>query len=149
MKASSLGVALLVAVAVGCNDSDDSTGPASPSEFVGDWLASSYVVTSIENTSLSEDLVVGQGMTLSITFTETSYSGIAAFPGEVDETFSGTYTLDGNQLTLSETDQVEPELMTYTLSGNTMTLAGNDEQYDFDDDGQEDPATFTMVLAKQ
>ncbi len=148
MKASSLGAALLVAVAVGCSDSGDSTGPASASDFVGDWLASSYVVTSIANTSLSEDLIP-LGMTISITFTETTYSGTAAFTGEPTETFSGTYTISGKQLTLNETGQGEPELMTYTLSGNTMTLAGSDEEYDFDDDGQEDPATFTMVLAKQ
>lgn len=149
MKASRLGAALLVAVAVGCSDSGNSTGPASASEFVGDWLASSYALTSIENTSLSVDLVVGQQMTLSITFTETTYSGTAVLPGEPTETFSGTYTIGASQLTLSETDQLEPELMTYTLSGNAMTLSGVDELYDFDGDGVEDPATFMMVLARQ
>lgn len=150
MKASSLGVALLVAVVAGCSDSGDSTGPvvASPSEFVGNWLASSYVVTNIANTAESADLIV-QGLTLSITFTETSFSGTAAFPGEPTETFSGTYTISGNQLTLNETGKGTPELMTYTLLGNAMTLAGSDEEYDFDDDGVEDPATFTMLLAKQ
>ena len=61
----------------------------------------------------------------------------------------GTYTIDGNQLILDETGQVGRETMTYTLSGNAMTLAGNDEQYDFDGDGVEDPATFMMVLARQ
>ncbi len=148
MKASSLGVALLVAVAVGCSDSTDSTGPASPSDFVGDWLASSYVVTNIANTSQTEDLTA-LGMTLSITFTETDYSGTAAFPGEPTETFSGTYTIDGNQLILNETGQLDPETMTYTLSGNTMTLSGVDDEYDFDGDGVDDPATFVMVLGKQ
>ena len=103
MKASSLGVALCVAIAVGC--SGDSTGVASPSEFVGDWLASSYVVTNIANTSQSEDLTA-LGMTLSITFTETTYSGSASFPGEATETFSGTYTIEGNQLTLNETGEI-------------------------------------------
>ncbi len=145
MKASSLGAALLVAVAVGCSDS---TSPALPSDFVGDWLASSYVLTNIANTSQSEDLI-GLGMTLSITFTETSYSGTADFLDEPTDMFSGTYTISGNQLILDEVDQLEPDMMTYTLSGNTMTLAGNDEQYDFDNDGQEDPATFVMVLGKQ
>ncbi len=148
MKASSLGLALLVTVAVGCNDSGNSTGPASPSEFVGDWLASSYVVTSIANTSLSEDLVP-LGLTLSITFTETTYSGTAAFDGEPTDTFSGTYTISGSQLTLNETGQGTPDTMTYTLSGNAMTLSGDDEDHDFDEDGQDDPATFVMVLAKQ
>ncbi|MCH8936230.1 MAG: lipocalin family protein [Gemmatimonadetes bacterium] len=148
MKASSLGVALFVAVAVGCSDSGDSTGPASPSDFVGDWLASSYVVTSVANTSQTQDLTA-LGMTLAITFTETTYSGSASFPGEVTETFSGTYTISGNQLTLNETGEGTPEIMTYTLSGNTLTLSGDDEQYDFDDDGQDEPATFTTVLARQ
>ncbi len=148
MKASSLGVALFVAVAVGCSDSDNSTGPASPSDFVGDWLASSYVVTNVANTSQSEDLTV-LGMTLSITFTETTFSGTAAFPGEATETFSGTYTISGNQMTLIETGQLEADTMTYTLSGNTMTLSGLDEQYDFDGDGVDDPASFTMVMEKQ
>jgi len=148
MKASSLGVALFVAVAVGCSDSDNSTGPASPSDFVGDWLASSYVVTNIANTSQSEDLTA-LGMTLSITFTETTYSGTANFTGEATETFSGTYTIEGNQLTLNETGQVETDTMTYALVGDTMTLSGLDEQYDFDGDGVEDPASFVMVLARQ
>ena len=148
MKASSLGVALLLAVAVGCSDSDNSTGPASPSDFVGDWLASSYVVTNIANTSQSEDLIP-LGMTLSITFTETTYSGTANFNGEATETFSGTYTIEGNQLTLNETGKLEADTMTYTLVGDTMTLSGLDDEYDFDGDGVEDPASFVMVLARQ
>ena len=148
MKASSLGVALLLAVAVGCSDSDNSTGPASPSDFVGDWLASSYVVTNIANTSQSEDLTA-LGMTLSITFTETTYSGTANFTGEATETFSGTYTIEGNQLTLNETGKLETDTMTYTLVGDTMTLSGLDDQYDFDGDGVEDPASFVMVLQRQ
>ncbi len=146
MKASSLGVALFVAVAVGC--SGDSTGVASPNDFVGDWIASSYVVTSVANTSQTQDLTA-MGMTLAITFTETTYSGTASFPGEVTETFSGTYTISGNQLTLNESGEGSTRMMTYSLSGNTLTLSGDDEEYDFDDDGQEDPATFTMVLARQ
>ncbi len=147
MKASSLGVALCVAIAVGCSDSDNSTGPASPSDFVGDWLASSYVVTNIANTSQSEDLTAL--MTLSLTFTETTYSGTANFTGEATETFSGTYTIEGNQLTLNETGKLETDTMTYTLVGDTMTLSGLDDEYDFDGDGVEDPASWVMVLQRQ
>ena len=145
MKASSLGLALLVTVAVGCSDS---TSPASPSDFVGDWLASSYVVTNIANTSQSEDLTA-LGMTLSLIFTETAYSGTASFPGEVAETFSGTYAISGDQLTLNETGELEPDTMTYILLGNAMTLSGNDDEFDFDDDGLDDPASFVMVFQKQ
>ena len=64
-------------------------------------------------------------------------------------TISGTYASEGNQLTLNETGKLEADMMTYTLVGDTMTLSGSDEQYDFDDDGQDEPATFTTVLARQ
>ena len=145
MKASSLGVALLVAVAVGC--SGDSTGLASPNDLVGEWLASSYVVTNVANTSQIVDLTA-LGVTVSLTFTETDYSGIAAFPGEPTETFAGTYTIEGSQLILNETGKLEPETMTYSLSNNVLTLNGDDE-YDFSGGPQEEPATFVMVLARQ
>ncbi len=148
MKASSLGIALLVAVAVGCNDSGNSTGPTSPSEFVGDWLASSWVLTSVANTSQSADFIA-LGMALSITFTETTYSGTVNMDGGAMDTFTGTYTISGSQLILDEVGETELDTMTYTLSGNAMTLSGDDEAYDFDEDGQEDPATFRMVFAKQ
>ncbi len=147
MKASSLGVALFVAVAVGCS-SDSTTGPASASDFVGDWLASSWVLTSVANTSQSADFIA-LGMALSITFTETTYSGTVNMDGGAVDTFTGTYTISGSQLILDEVGETELDTMTYTLTGNTMTLTGGDDEFDFDDDGQEDPATFTMVLAKQ
>jgi hypothetical protein len=134
-----------VSVAVGCNDS---TGPAAPSDFVGNWLATSYVLTSVENTSLSADLI-DLGMGLSITFTETTYAGTFTLPGEDDESFSGTYTIDGNELILVEVGEPGTDTMTYTLSGNTLTMTGTDDSFDFDDDGQEDPASFTMVFARQ
>ena len=101
----------------------------------------------VANTSQTVEFTA-LGMVISITFTETTYSGTVSFPGEVTETFSGTYTISGNQLTLNETGKLEPETMTYILSGSALTLSG-DDTYDFDGDQQEDPVTFVMVLAKQ
>ena len=144
MKTSSLGIALLASVAIGCNDS---TGTASAGDLVGQWIASAYTVTSVANTSTSAELV-GMGMTLTFTFTEMSYTGVVTFPGEPTENFSGTYTIDGQLLILDEADQPNPETMTYILSGNVLTLSGADT-YDFDDDQQEDPATFVLVMDKQ
>ena len=145
MKTSSLGIALLASVAIGCSDS---SGPATPADLVGQWIASTYTVTSVANTSLSAELI-GMGMTTSITFTETTYAGLATFPGEPEEIFSGTYTIEGQQLTLNETGQGSPEIMTYILSGSTLTLSGADEEWDFAGDGQNDPVTFVMVMNKQ
>lgn len=144
MKTSSLGIALLASVAIGCNDS---TGTASAGDLVGQWITSSYTVTSVANTATSAELI-GMGMTLTLTFTETSYTGVVTFPGELTENFSGTYTIDGQLLILDEADQLEPETMTYILSGNVLTLSG-DDTFDFDEDGVEEPAAFVMVMNKQ
>ena len=148
MKTSSLGIALLASVAVGCSDSAGPEGSATPADLVGQWNASVYTVTNIANTSETAELI-GMGMVLTITFTETTYTGLATFPGDLPEDFSGTYTIEGQQLTLNETGEGSPELMTYDLTGSVLTLSGNDESYDFDDDGIEDPATFVLVMDKQ
>ncbi len=150
MKTSSLGIALLASVAVGCSDSD-TTGPggsATPSQLVGTWVGSSYVVTSVANASLSADLF-DMGMTLSITFTETDYTGLSTFPGDPDENFSGTYTISGLEITTVEVGIPTPEVFGYALVGSVLTLNGADETYDFDNDGVEDPATFVIILTKQ
>ncbi len=151
MKTSSLGIALLASVALGCSDSAAGPGPngeATPALLVGTWVGSSYVVTSVANTTLSANLF-DMGMTLTITFTETDYSGLSTFPGDLDENFSGTYTISGLQITTNEVGQVDPEIFTYSLSGSILTMSGDDETYDFDNNGVEEPATFVIILNKQ
>ena len=138
MKTSSLVIALLASVAVGCSDSAAGPGSATPADLVGVWIADAYTVTSVANTSTSAELVV-MGMTLTITFTETTYAGIVTFPGEPQEDFSGTYTIDGQSLILDELGEVELETMIYSLSGSVLTLSGNDDEYDFDDDQSAGP----------
>ncbi len=152
MKTSSLGIALLASVALGCSDSGTTTGPgpATPADLVGQWVANAYTVTSVANTSQSANLF-DMNFTLTLTFTETSYVGVALFPGDPPENFSGTYTIEGQQLTLNETGQATPELMTYSLSGTILTLSG-DDSHDFSSgmgNPQEEPVTFVTLLSKQ
>ncbi len=147
MKTSSLGIALLASVAVGCSDSAG-PGSATPADLVGQWIANAYTVTSVADPTMSADLI-GEGMTLTITFTETSYTGVVTFLGEPDENFSGTYTIEGQSLVLDEVGEVDLETMAYNLVGSILTLSGDDDSYDFDDDGQEEPVTFVIVLDKQ
>ncbi len=146
MKTSSLGIALLASVAVGCNDAAG-PGLAEPADLVGQWIANAYTVTSVANASQTAELV-GDGFTLTITFTETTYAGIASYPGEPAEDFSGTYTIVGQSLILDEVGQDLPETMAYVLSSNVLTLSGTDE-HSFVNDGPEEAVTFVLVLDKQ
>ncbi len=144
MKTSSLGIALLAAVALGCSDS---SGPASPADLVGQWIASAYTVTSVANTSTSAELIA-MGMTITLTFTETTYTGLVTSPDDDPQDFSGTYTIQGQQLILVEAGEELQETWTHSLSGSILTLSGVDEHH-FEDNDQEEAVTFVMVLDKQ
>jgi hypothetical protein len=146
MKTTSLGIALLASVAIGCSDSSG-PGSATPADLVGQWIANAYTVTSVANTSTSVELV-GMGFSLTLTFTETTYAGVASFPGELQENFSGTYTIEGQTLILDEVGQDLPETMGYVLSGSVLTLTGTDS-HDFTDNQQEEPVTFVLIMNKQ
>ena len=144
MKRTSLGTILLAAVAIGCSDS---TGPAETTDLVGTWNASAFVFTNSADAAQTVD-VIALGMTLSITFTETTMSGIMSFPGEGQELFSGTYTLSGGQITFLDSDPEEgDETFTQSLDGSILTLTFSDS-FDFNDDGQETDATAVMTLTK-
>ncbi len=143
MKRTSMGTALLATLAIGCSDS---TGPATTADLVGTWVASAFVFTNSANAAETVD-VIQLGMAYSVTFTETTASGTISIPGQDPVSFTGAYTLNATQLTF-----VDPadgnETVTVALDGNVLTINGADT-YDFNDDGQEQPATYVITLGKQ
>ena len=144
MKRTSLGTILLATLAVGCSDS---TGPAEPADLVGTWNASAFVFTNSADAAQTVD-VIALGMTMSITFTETTMSGTVNFPGQDQEIFTGTYTISGGQIMFTDSDPQEgDETFTQSLDGNILTLTFSDS-FDFNDDGQETAATAVMTLNK-
>ena len=150
MKQTIIGAAMLAAVSMGC---DDATGPATQADLMGTWNASAYVITNAANTAQTVDLV-SQGMAFSISFTETTMSGVITFPGEDgQETFSGTYALDGDQITFTEahddTHEDTPEIFTIVLDGDSLTINSLDERYDFDGDGEDEMGTAVITLSRQ
>ena len=139
---------LAVTFVVGCGDSN---GPGSTSEeivdaLVGTWNATSMVFTNKANSSETFDLIANNG-SLSLTFTATGqFSGSTTFGGET-ETLSGTFVVQGTNLITTDTGESESETIAFTLSGNTLTLTLDDE-FDFDDDGFDEPATLTIILQR-
>lgn len=142
MKRISMGTVLLAALSIGCSDS---TGPAEPADLVGTWNASAFVFTNSADAAQSVD-VIALGMSLSLTFTETTMSWVINFPGEDQEVFTGTYSITGNQITFSDPIDGD-ETFTQSLDGNILTLTSSDT-FDFNDDGQETAATTVMTLSK-
>ncbi len=149
-------VAPLLAVTcmgAGCDSTGpDSIGPDStPDEIVaalaGTWNATKFEFTNDANSSETFDVIANDGsFTLTIT-TDGRFTG--SFTGFDDnETFSGTYVVQGTNLIL--TDDLEPndpETVAFTLSGDTLTII-QDDVFDFNADGVDVSVTLTMVLQR-
>ncbi len=139
---------LAVTFVVGCSDSigANSTPEEVSEALTGTWNATSFVFTNQANSSETFDMIANGG-SFSLTFSGNEFSGSFTGPGE-NETFTGTYVAQGTNLIL--TDDLEPndpETVGFTVSGSTLTIT-EDDMFDFDDDGFDEPATLTMVLQK-
>lgn len=116
-----------------------------PEDIAGDWTATSFVFTSVADPDESVD-IIDAGGSLSTTFeADGDYAITYSFAGSTD-TDGGTYTIDGDHITLD--DGTDPISGTIELSGDTMTLRLTGAEFDFDDDGTDDPATVLIVLTR-
>lgn len=89
----------------GCGDDEDDnkspTGPSNNSSVVGTWES-------------DEDAL----MVATLTFSANNTFVLTMSDGETDDTYDGTYTVNGNTVTLS----IDGESTTATVSGNKMNL---------------------------
>ena len=126
---------------------DQGTGP-SQAQLVGTWQVTrcEYVSTQGRGTV---DLVAGGGSgTLVIGADDTLRLSVTPASG-TPVSLTATYRIEGIDLL-----QVTPAGVTWywafdmALSGNTLTLDGGSGQYDFDHDGQPDPATWNLTMTR-
>ena len=129
--------AMVVAVAA-CGDSTGIT----VEDLVGTWEATEIVFTNSANTSESVDVIdLGASLTVTINSAGTVSTVFDDGQGGTDSD-SGTLSVDGSTLTVGgETFEAE-------RSGDVLILTGED-QWDFDEDGTDDPATLTIRLVRQ
>jgi len=108
---------------LGCGEDDPPTGGGGTSDFVGSWVANGFVVDGT-------DIVAG-GMTISFTFTETTYSFNVT--GDTDEFFcdaGDTACGDNGDLGSTATtltfDPGTPDATTlsYAVNGDVLTVSG-------------------------
>lgn len=146
MRRATTVTALLASVSIGC--STDTMGPATPSDLVGSWNASSYVVANVANNSEMVSMTdLGIGFVLS--FTSTTMSGTVYFGNWDDqESFTGSYTVNGTDLVFTDPASGSQTFRVNLYGdGNMLDLVTN-TLFDFDGDGQEEPATTTITLVR-
>lgn len=134
---------LVASLATSCDD-DDPAGPAAPS-LVGTWNLTAIELVSVANSSVRVDLM-DEGVTGSLILEGNGDFVLSVIdPVEGLESFTGTWSMT-DVLTLEHDPEqfVGEWQFDVTLTGNTLRLTGADAEFDFNDDGVEDPAKLNI-----
>ncbi len=139
--------AIAAAFAVGCSDSTD-PGDVTGNDLAGTWDATSVVFTPDAGGTAVD--VVPLGFGLEITFNaEGGYTATFTEPGEAPDLEIGTYTVVNGVLTLTPVGEDAETMTIDSFSGSTMVLSDSNAEFDFDDNGTEEPANMTATMVKQ
>jgi hypothetical protein len=135
-----LPMLMVGALTVACGDDDEGTG-VTINDLAGTWNGTSVELTWNAMPSVSVDLVqLGLTITLDVETNET-YTFEASLAGNTVEMVTGDFNLTGsNRFSLTNDD--EPGITwsgTFTLSGNNLSVRLEDVTlFDFDDDDEND-----------
>jgi len=121
-------------------------GPV-PAEVVGTWTTTEFVFINKADTTQKFDLISNGGSFVLEIDADGNFTSTTTF-GTFVETETGTLSFSGDQVTITETGEPGSETITYSVSGNTMILVDSDSEFDFDDNGSDDPAILRITLQK-
>lgn len=111
----------------------------------GSWVADQYTYTSVADTTVSHD-VIADGGAFSITFYQPpAYQYFETVPGGGgDQGGSGDMAALEGLIWLMDGNNVEAG--TYSVASGTLIITLHNAEWDFDDDGTDDPATLRLEL---
>lgn len=121
-----------------------------PDELAGTWTASSFILSSVADPTMSIDLVAEEGAQMTLVLeADGTYTFDFTSTVEEAEHEEGTYVVSGNIMTVTPVtpEGVEPEEMLIVRVGDTLTLTMDDEVV-FSDGGQAEAAVLVIVLTR-
>lgn len=150
-----LFLVLFAASALTACASSEVTGPEEEGPalgaLVGQWEATSMVLTSVNDTNISVDIVQNDKISgaFSLTIQEdgryvATLTLPASDPPSQDE--RGSLELSGDTL-LFKPDLGPPSEVRWSLTGDTLTLDG-ESSFDFNNDQEREEATLHLVLVR-
>jgi hypothetical protein len=139
--------ALVVAVAA-CGSDEETTAPLR-NGIIGNWEATQVEYRSRINASVRIDLIEASATATLTIGADNSYVLTITRLGGSPEITTATWMLDGGVLSVTPTGMPWSWQFSVQLSGDSLRLGGADAEYDFDNDGQADPAQLTLVLTRQ
>ena len=143
------GLSLLSLSFLGCGDPVP-TGPDPLIEpFVGDWVATAFVLTSSVSDQVSIDLIqLGGTFNLNIQ-PSGGYTAILVYAG-LGQTEIGTISVTATTVALNrEFPTRKNEVSAYQFVGDTVLILDGDTEFDLDFDGQADPTLAHFELLRK
>jgi len=132
---------------VACGD-DDSTGPVN-NDLVGTWDATLIQLVSVEDPATVVELISRGANGRLVLQADGGFGLSVGIPGEPAEFGNGDWSsTDVLTLDFGEGDIQGRWQFDIDLNGNTLRLTGADTEWDFDDDGVEDPARLNLTLSR-
>ncbi len=117
--------------------------------LVGDWQATALVITNVADPSVHPDLIqLGATFTLNVQ-PSGQYTAILVYNGQ-PKTEIGQLSVRGDSITLSPSSATSGAATTgtYSVDASTLTIDG-DTKFDFNLDGQSEPAKAHIVFEKK
>ena len=147
MKHRNLIISALALILMSACTEDAGTGLA-PDDLAGEWSATSFVLTSKADATMTMDLVKQDGAVVTLVLREDgTYSFSFVSDVEPAEDEAGTYIVNGNTLTTTPTDlEQEPETITILRVGDTLTLTMDDHIEP--QDGELIDAVLVIILTR-
>jgi hypothetical protein len=141
--------AFTILLSAACGDDPASPGGVTMSDLAGSWQVTRWEYTNSANSSESVDLVTLAGSSATLDLEDTGDYTISGTLAGVAVTLTGTWTISGSNMQILEDGTVDTQTTPFSLSGDTLTLSGLEGDWDFDDDGTDDPASLIVVFTRQ
>jgi hypothetical protein len=114
----------------------------------GLWTATRLEYVSVADPAVKVD-VIAAGGTATIDLNDNGmYTAVITPPGAAPETTTGTWSYTADTFTLVETGSSGNMTFDMSLGNDAMTLTGADTEFDFNDDGTDEPAKLNISLVR-
>jgi len=127
----------------------DRTEETSVADLEGTWEGVEVLFISLPDEADTVD-VIPDGGSLTLIIDDDGRYGLAlSLPGDLPALENGTVFIDeGRLILIGDSPLSDTLIFIFELTGNTLILSGNGE-YDFDGDGNDDPAAIEAELQRQ
>lgn len=114
-------------------------------DLAGTWNATEFVFSNFDDPVVDFDVIDAGGDVSIIIRADNTYTITSVL---LDLDIDGDWVLDGNVLTFDDgtADEVAFDI---SLDGNTLTVHTEDVEFDFDEDGTDDPAQLDATFVRQ